>query len=146
MTEQPVPGQPMPDRPRVDYRNKDHVAWVTMDRPEVPNATDLRMHQELAGAGGRAFSVGQDLKERARLNREGAAPTTFGGRMGRATAALRPLSLRAIKESVLKSVDLPLEQSFSTRYEWEERRMHSRDAREGPQAFAEKRDPEWEGH
>ena len=276
MTEQPTTAQPTPDRPRVDFRKKDHVAWVTMDRPEVLNAMDLRMHEELAavwdeveadpdiwiavltGAGDRAFSVGQDLKERARLNREGAAPTTFGSRgqpgwprlterftltkpilarvhgyalgggfelalacdlivaseeavfalpearlglvpgaggafrlarqlplktamgyllTGRQLTAARalelglvnevvpardldrcvdewvdqllrsaPLSLRAIKESVLKSVDLPLEQSFSTRYEWEERRMHSRDAREGPQAFADKRAPEWEGH
>lgn len=261
--------------PRVGYRKEGHVAWVTMDRPEVLNAMDLRMHQELAaawddieadddvwlavltGAGDRAFSVGQDLKERARLDREGAAPTTFGSRglpgwprlterfamakpvlarvhgyalgggfelalacdliiasdqavfalpearlglvpgagggfrlagqlplktamgyllTGRQITAARalelglvnevvpvedldrcvqewvdqlvrsaPLSVRAIKESVMRPVGRQLEESFGDRYVWEDRRRSSRDAVEGPRAFAERREPTWEG-
>ncbi|MFC5752663.1 enoyl-CoA-hydratase DpgD [Actinomadura rugatobispora] len=265
------------DDVRVRYEKKDHVARITLDRPAVLNAMDLRTHEELAliwddveaddevrvavltGAGDRSFSVGQDLKERARLNAEDAPPTTFGsrglpgwprlterfttlskpvlarvngyalgggfelalacdiivasehavfglpevrlglvpgaggafrlarqlplkaamghlltGRRMSAAEALRfglvnevvphdaldecvdrwtgdlvrgaPLSVRAIKEAVLRSVDMPLEQAFATRYVWEERRMRSRDAVEGPRAFAEKRDPEWSGH
>ncbi|MCF3135742.1 enoyl-CoA-hydratase DpgD [Streptomyces olivochromogenes] len=259
---------------RVDYRKWGHVAYVTLNRPEVLNAMDLAMHEELAGvwddveadddvwlavltgAGERAFSVGQDLKERARLNAQGAAPTTFGSRglpgwprlterfalskpvlarvrgyalgggfelalacdlvvaaddavfalpeaqlglvpgaggafrlarqlplktalghllTGRRMTAARalelglvnevvpaadldacveswvrdlvaaaPLSVRAIKESVMRSVDLPLEQAFATRYVWEERRMTSEDAVEGPRAFAAGRTPEWQ--
>lgn len=84
--------------PRVRYEKRDHVAYVTLDRPEVLNAMDLRTHEELAaiwddveadervrvavlaGAGDRAFSVGQDLRERDGLNRAGAAPTSFGSR------------------------------------------------------------------
>jgi dehydration protein DpgD len=262
--------------PRVRYEKKDHVARVTLDRPAVLNAMDLRTHEELravwddveadddvrvavlTGAGDRAFSVGQDLTERARLQAEGAAPTTFGSRgqpgwprlterftmttpviarvhgyalgggfelalacdliiaseqavfglpeaglglvpgaggafrlarqlplklaMGHlltgrrltAETALRyglvnevvpydrlddcvaewtadlvrsaPLSVRAIKESVLASVDMPLEEAFSRRYTWEERRRRSSDAIEGARAFAEKRDPVWSGH
>jgi dehydration protein DpgD len=67
-------------RPRVRYAKSDHVARVTIDRPAVLNALDLRTHAELGeiwddveadddirvavltGAGARAFSVGQDLK------------------------------------------------------------------------------------
>ncbi|MEO6082233.1 MAG: enoyl-CoA-hydratase DpgD [Umezawaea sp.] len=56
-----------------------------------------------------------------------------------------PLSVRAIKEAVARSATMPLEQAFSTRYAWEERRMHSEDAIEGPLAFTEKRPPTWRG-
>jgi crotonobetainyl-CoA hydratase/dehydration protein DpgD len=261
---------------RVRYEKKDHVAYVTMDRPDVLNAMDRRMHEELAeiwddaeadddirvvvltGAGNRAFTVGQDLKERASLNDAGVAASTFGsrgqtghprltdrftlskpvvarvhgyalgggfelvlacdiviasaesvfglpevrlglipgaggvfrlprqlpqkvamgylltGRRMDAATALRyglvndvvpldeldqcvaewtddlvraaPLSVRAIKEAALRSLDLPLEEAFTTSYTWEERRRRSSDAIEGIRAFAEKRDPVWTGH
>jgi enoyl-CoA hydratase/carnithine racemase len=263
------------DGPRVRYSKRGRVGYVTLDRPAVLNAMDQRMHQELAavwddfeaddellvavltGAGDRAFSVGQDLTERAALDRAGPAPATFGshgkpgwprlterfdlskpvlarvngyalgggfelvlacdivvaaehavfalpearlgliagaggvfrlarqlpfrtalghlltGRQLGAARALElglvndvvpadqlddcvagwvddllrcaPLAVRAIKEAVYASVDLPLRQAFATRYAWEERRMHSADAVEGPRAFAEKRAPHWQG-
>lgn len=263
-------------RSRIRYEKRGRVGYVTLDRPDVLNAMDLRMHEELAdvwddferddelwvgvltGAGDRAFSVGQDLKELAARVRTGTAGTaTFGSRgkpgwprlterfsmtkpiiaringyalgggfelalacdiivaakharfglpearlgliagaggtfrlvrqlplktaMGylltgcqfdSATAhrlglvnnvvpaselddcldgwlanLLRcaPLALRAIKEAALTSVDLPLAQAFATIYPWEKRRMASEDAREGPLAFVEKREPTWRG-
>jgi crotonobetainyl-CoA hydratase/dehydration protein DpgD len=261
--------------PRVRYEKKDHVARVTLDRPEVLNAMDLRMHEELAavwddveaddevrvvvltGAGDRAFTVGQDLRERARLDEQGVPRSTFGSRgqpgwprlterfelskpvlarvngyalgggfelalacdlivaseqavfalpearlglvpgaggafrlarqlplkaamgylltgrrMSAATALgfglvnqvvpheelddcvaewtgelLRsaPLSVRSIKEAVMRSVDMPLEQAFGTAFGWEQRRRHSEDAVEGPRAFAQRREPRWQG-
>ncbi|MFH8383399.1 enoyl-CoA-hydratase DpgD [Kitasatospora sp. NPDC018058] len=261
--------------PRVRYEKKDHVARVTLDRPAVLNAMDLRMHEELAavwddveaddeirvavltGAGHRAFSVGQDLRERSRLDEQGVPRTSFGsrgqpgwprlterfrlskpvlarvdgyalgggfelalacdlivasdrtvfalpearlglvpgaggafrlarqvplkaamgylltGRRMTAAEALRfglvnqvvpveelddcvaewtadllrsaPLAVRAIKEAVMRSVDIPLEEAFSAPYEWERRRRHSEDAVEGPRAFAEGRSPRWLG-
>jgi enoyl-CoA hydratase/carnithine racemase len=264
-----------PRRSRVRFEKRAHVAYVTLDRPDVLNAMDLRMHEELGviwdeieadddvrvivltGAGDRAFSAGQDLRERAELNKLGAQPTTFGsrgqpgwprlterfsfskpvvarvngyalgggfelalacdiivaadhavfalpevllglvpgaggafrlprqlplkiamgylltGRHMTAHVALRfglvnevvpadvldrcvagwvddllraaPLAVRAIKEAVFRSVDMPMEQAFATRFEWEQRRRYSRDAIEGPQAFAEKRNPIWNG-
>ena len=263
------------DPPRVRYQKRDHVAYVTLDRPDVLNAMDLRMHEELAqawddieadddvrvavltGAGERSFSVGQDLHERARLSEQGTPPTTFGSRgqpgwprlterfglakpviarvngyalgggfelalacdiiiasdravfalpeaqlglvpgaggvfrlprqipmkvamghllTGRRITAQRalelglvnevtaperldqcvaewtedlvkcaPLSLRAIKEAVLRSLDMPLEQAFMTQFTWEQRRRYSCDAVEGPRAFTEKRKPVWRG-
>ncbi|GAB7187055.1 crotonase/enoyl-coenzyme A (CoA) hydratase superfamily protein [Kitasatospora sp. Ki12] len=263
------------ESPRVRYEKKDHVARVTLDRPAVLNAMDLRMHEELAavwddveaddeirvavltGAGDRAFSVGQDLRERARLDEQGVPRTSFGsrgqpgwprlterfrlskpvlarvdgyalgggfelalacdlivasdravfalpeaqlglvpgaggafrlarqvplkaamghlltGRRMTAAEALRfglvnqvvpaegledcvaewtadllrsaPLAVRAIKEAVMRSVDMPLEEAFSASYGWELRRRHSEDAVEGPRAFAEGRPPRWRG-
>ncbi|MFG2169104.1 enoyl-CoA-hydratase DpgD [Micromonospora chersina] len=260
---------------RVLLTKEGHVARVTLNRPEVLNAMDLPMHEELAGiwddleadeqiravvltgAGDRAFSVGQDLNERARRDAAGTLASSFGSRnqpgwprlterfgfskpvvarvdgyalgggfelalacdlivasrrsvfglpevrlglvpgaggvfrlirqlpqkqamgylltgrrLSAATAldfglvndvvpasrldqcvdgwvgdlvAAAPLSVRAIKEAALRSVDLPLPDAFTATYPWEERRRASADAVEGPRAFAEKRPPNWSG-
>ncbi|MFI5916521.1 enoyl-CoA-hydratase DpgD [Dactylosporangium sp. NPDC051541] len=270
---EPDGAPPGGERSRVRYEKRGHVAYVTLDRPERLNAMDLRTHVELAciwddadadddvrvvvltGAGDRSFSVGQDLHERAGLDRYGAEPTTFGsrgqpgwprlterfgfskpivarvngwalgggfelalacdiivaadtavfalpevrlglvpgaggafrlarqvplkcamgylltGRQLTAETALRlglvnevvpagrldecvgewvedllkaaPLATRAVKEATMRSLDMTLEQAFATRFEWEQRRMHSRDAVEGPRAFAQRRRPSW---
>ncbi|MDH6108570.1 dehydration protein DpgD [Kitasatospora sp. MAP12-15] len=262
------------DLTRIRYEKRDRVARVTLDRPDRLNAMDLRMHEELAcvwddfeaddevwlavltGAGDRAFSAGQDLKELAARIAEGTnTPSTFGSRgkpgwprlterfdlakpviarvnghafgggfelalacdvvvaadtatfalpeaklgliagaggvfrlarqapyrvalghliTGRPMTADRayelglvnevvpaadldacvdawvadilrcsPLAVRAIKEAAASAATTPLEQAFRTRYPWEERRMHSEDALEGPRAFVEKRTPHW---
>lgn len=57
-----------------------------------------------------------------------------------------PLAVRAIKEAVMRSVDMPLEEAFTAPFEWEQRRRRSADAIEGPRAFAERREPVWCGH
>ena len=260
----------------VRYAKRGRVAYVTLDRPQVLNAMDLRMHTELAeiwddfeadddiwvgvltGAGDRAFSVGQDLKELVARTEQGqATPTSFGSRgrpgwprlterfdlakpliarvdgyaigggcelalacdvivasdrsvfgltearlglipgaggvfrltrqlpyrtavghliTGRRFDAARayqlglvnevvpaaeldgcvtgwvedilrcaPLSVRAIKQAAASSAPLGLADAFAARYGWEERRMHSADAIEGPLAFVQGRDPVWQG-
>lgn len=57
-----------------------------------------------------------------------------------------PLSVRAVKQAAAAAATMPLEHAFATRFPWEERRMHSADALEGPRAFVEKREPRWQGH
>ncbi len=54
-----------------------------------------------------------------------------------------PLSIQAIQEMASKSITMPLEQAFSTSYSQENIRKTSLDAKEGPQAFVEKRLPVW---
>lgn len=74
------------------YEKKGHIAYLTLNRPEVLNALNVELHEALAkawadfndddelwvavltGAGDRAFCAGLDLKERARLESQGAAP------------------------------------------------------------------------
>ena len=263
------------ENPHIIYEKRDQVAYITINRPEVLNALDLRTHKELAlvwdmfeqddsirvgvltGSGNRAFSVGQDLKELVEQNSNGPLHSTFGskGRVGwprlterlslskpliaridgyalgggfelalacdilvasensefalpeaklgliagaggifrlprqiplkiamgylmtgRHLSAARgfelglvnevvpakeldacvdswvkdilrcaPLSVRAIKEAVMKSMSLSLEDAFTASYEWEECRAQSCDSQEGPLAFIEQRLPKWSG-
>ncbi|WP_378740869.1 enoyl-CoA-hydratase DpgD [Nocardia brasiliensis] len=80
----------------VDYRKHGRIATVQLNRPHVLNAMNLAMHAELAcvwddieadddiwlvilsGAGKKAFSVGQDLKELAGRIENGSARSSFG--------------------------------------------------------------------
>ena len=56
-----------------------------------------------------------------------------------------PLAVRATKEAVMRGLDYPLPQAFYTQYDSETRRLNSQDSLEGPKAFAEKRQPNWQG-
>lgn len=56
-----------------------------------------------------------------------------------------PLALRAIKEASAAAAHLSLEAAFQAEFKWETVRRHSADCKEGPRAFAEKREPRWRG-
>jgi enoyl-CoA hydratase len=56
-----------------------------------------------------------------------------------------PLALRAIKETVIRTSGLPLEEAYRIEHELAAGVMGSKDAREGPKAFVEKRDPIFTG-
>ncbi|TNH22696.1 enoyl-CoA hydratase [Micromonospora orduensis] len=56
-----------------------------------------------------------------------------------------PLAVRAAKEMAYASAARPLAEAFAARYDWEDRRMASADAVEGPTAFLERRQPVWQG-
>lgn len=56
-----------------------------------------------------------------------------------------PLSVKAIKESLKETIDLPLEEAYARRLPGLIAALESEDADEGPRAFREKRKPEWKG-
>jgi enoyl-CoA hydratase/carnithine racemase len=56
-----------------------------------------------------------------------------------------PLAVRATKEVAMRGLDMPLHEAFAAEYPWEARRRDSLDSLEGPRAFAEKREPRWQG-
>jgi len=56
-----------------------------------------------------------------------------------------PLAVRAIKKSVIKSLNLPQEEAFAKETAIAVKVLQSQDAREGPRAFKEKRKPVYKG-
>ena len=60
-------------------------------------------------------------------------------------AANGPFALRKIKEAVLRTSGLPLNEAHDIENQLSGEVMSSADAREGPRAFVEKREPNWKG-
>lgn len=61
--------------------------------------------------------------------------------------ACSPLSVRASKQSVLRSLSMTVEDAMKAQWQFDAmaQMMESEDAVEGPRAFAEKRTPNWQG-
>ena len=251
--------------PKVLFEKKDHIAYVTINRPERLNACDFETYQQLAeiwqefqddsalrvgiltGAGERGFCAGSDIKANYVDRAEGEPPNTLfpvllnltkpiiaainghangggleqalacdirvaaehaqfglgevrlgwlpggggtqrlprliplgralemlytGNRIG-AAEALRlglvdhvvpmdqlmstcqaiateicksaPLAVQKIKQAALRGLDLPLADGLKLERELFNFLMETEDSREGARAFAEKRDPQWQG-
>ena len=60
-------------------------------------------------------------------------------------AANGPLAVRKVKEAVLRTSGLPLDDAYSVEDQCVMEVMRSEDAREGPRAFIEKREPQYKG-
>ena len=56
-----------------------------------------------------------------------------------------PLALRAIKEAVIRTSGMPLDEAYRVEHELSAPVMRSKDAREGPKAFMEKREQVFKG-
>jgi enoyl-CoA hydratase/carnithine racemase len=59
--------------------------------------------------------------------------------------ACAPLAVRGCKEAAMIGLELPLETAIIRPYENVQALMASEDSKEGPRAFAEKREPVWKG-
>ena len=56
-----------------------------------------------------------------------------------------PLSVQASKEAAMGGLGMPLQEATAKRYEATAKLFRSKDAIEGPLAFAQKRKPNWSG-
>ena len=56
-----------------------------------------------------------------------------------------PLAVQATKESVLRCLALDMDEAYKLEAEISSKVFQTEDAKEGPKAFAEKRDPVWQG-
>jgi enoyl-CoA hydratase len=56
-----------------------------------------------------------------------------------------PLAVQATKESVLRGLAVSMEEAYAIETELAGVVFQSEDAKEGPAAFAEKREPNWKG-
>ena len=66
-------------------------------------------------------------------------------KIARRLARNAPLALEAIKRTALQTSGVPLAEAFQIEVQNAARVMQSEDAKEGPRAFAEKREPIWKG-
>ena len=65
--------------------------------------------------------------------------------IARKLAKNAPIALRKIKEAVIRTSGLPLEDAYRIEHECAAVVTNSQDAREGPRAFMEKREPVFTG-
>ena len=63
----------------------------------------------------------------------------------RRITANAPLAVQATKESVLRCLALDMDEAYKLEAEISSKVFQTEDAKEGPKAFAEKRDPVWQG-
>jgi enoyl-CoA hydratase/carnithine racemase len=56
-----------------------------------------------------------------------------------------PLSVRASKEAALLGLDMSLDEAYNSSFPGIQKMRGSKDSREGPRAFAERRRPNWTG-
>jgi methylglutaconyl-CoA hydratase len=66
-------------------------------------------------------------------------------RLARAIAANGPVALRLAKRAIEQGLDLPLERALELEWECYQPVLGTRDREEALRAFADKRDPEFEG-
>jgi enoyl-CoA hydratase/carnithine racemase len=66
-------------------------------------------------------------------------------RFARIIAANGPIAVRKVKEAVIRSSGVPLEDAYKIENECAREAMMSEDAKEGPRAFMEKREPRYTG-
>lgn len=109
---------------KVLYEIKDAIAWITLNRPESMNAVNQQMRNDIInfcqqanedrevhvvifkGAGEKAFSVGGDLKDRARANEtpETAASSPLESRQARFAPGVHtlPQAIAAITKPTMQ--------------------------------------------
>ena len=116
--------------------SSDKVATITLDRPEVLNAFDRTMCEEVRTAW---RLVKEDADVHAVVLRAEGDRAFCAGLVNRNA----PLAVRGTRLAIRKGMDIPLHEAEIMAEAFRERVVRTDDAKEGPAAFMEKRAPRW---
>ena len=108
--------------PLVEFDTRGHVAVITLNRPDARNAINPEVAVRLA-----------------------AEPGITSRPLLRNFTANGPLAVRAIRRSVKECLGKPEQEALKIESRISAPVFHTEDAREGPKAFMEKRQPRYHG-
>ncbi|WSG63374.1 enoyl-CoA hydratase-related protein [Nocardia sp. NBC_01730] len=117
---------------------RDAITVLTVNRPEARNAIDLATAQAIEAA---VDEFGADDAARVLVLTGAGGTFSAGMDLVAASKGEMPMSKRIIDESP----DWSVEEGFAKQGEIALPALFSKDAAEGALAFAQKRDPQWQG-
>ena len=123
---------------RLEYRPLINSAQLLPRQIAFPAAMEILLTAEAFPAS-RALELGL-LNEIVEPDRLLARADEWAARI----LANGPLAVRATKESVIRGLNVTLKEAYRVEQELSQVVFLSEDAKEGPKAFAEKRDPVWQ--
>ena len=130
------------------FEKKEKIAIITINRPEAMNALDgetLAKSLEMIVCADRIDA--REALKMGLVSRVVPAKDVMAEAIKTAARICKnaPLAVRAAKEAIYRGMDLPLSEGLRLEQFLAEPIRQTEDAKEGPRAFSEKREPRFKG-